>query len=153
MNLVVLKVNNSLYTTIPPELEYPATLLSPEEEIMDFASTYINDEDVLEIFDDEPIYKVRNYVAHTFLKGLNTQVNSIELRGEWGLEVPKKDTDFITRVLNIAGITHDVKEAKYRNIYGHWTHKSFDLIVIDDNNFRVLARKLRNEIVIVGDDH
>lgn len=145
-------MDNGLYTTIAPEQEYP-TLMTPEEEIMDYASTYINDEDVLEIFDDEPIHNVRNYVASVFLKGLNTQVNSIELHGEWGLEIPKKDTEFISEILNLTGIQYTVKDARFLNIWGHWTHKSFDLIVIDDNNFRVLARKLRNEIVIVGDDH
>jgi|GEM_PF-2271909 len=145
-------MNNSLYTTISPEMEC-SPILSPEEEIMDYALTFMDDVDSREIFDDEPIHNVRNYVASVFLKGLNTQVNSIELHGEWGLEIPKKDTEFISEILNLTGIQYTVKDARFLNIWGHWTHKSFDLIVIDDNNFRVLARKLRNEIVIVGDDH
>ncbi|MBR0369517.1 MAG: hypothetical protein IJH63_02190 [Methanobrevibacter sp.] len=145
-------MNNSLYTTISPEMEC-SPILSPEEEIMDYALTFMDDVDSREIFDDEPIHNVRNYVASVFLKGLNTQVNSIELHGEWGLEIPKKDTEFISEILNLTGIQYTLKDARFLNIWGHWTHKSFDLIVIDDNNFRVLARKLRNEIVIVGDDH
>lgn len=143
-------MNNSLYTTIPKEMEYPP-LMTPDEEMEHYLS--VIEEPIDDLFNDEPMRSVRSFVAGVFCTQANIQVNDTpNKKGEWGLDVPKKDTPFVCSVLDLAGISYMVEDARYLNIYGHWTHKSFNIILISDDDFRVLAQKLRDEIVIIGDD-
>ena len=146
-------MNNSMYTTIPPELDY-MPIMSPEEEMDHYHSLFIEDNDyeILDIFEDEPIPSIRDSVAGMFCRQANIQVNAIDMHGLWGLEVHKTNITFVCGVLDLAGIHYTIGEARFKNIYGHWTHKSFNFIQITDEDFRTLHDKLLNEIVIIGED-
>lgn len=141
-------MDNGLYTTIAPEQEYP-TISSPDEEMEQYYNNVIEPS---EIIVDEPMHRIRDNVANTFCRDSGIQCNALTRDGYWGLEVPKKDTDFICCVLNMAGINYNIHDGRIRNIYGHWTKKSFNFIQISDKDFRVLSQKLEHEITVIGDD-
>lgn len=142
-------MNNSMYTTIPPELEC-LPLMTPDEEMEHYLS--VIEEPIDDLFNDEPMHSIRSFVAGVFCTQANIQVNDTKKNGKWGLDVPKTDTPFVCEILDFAGINYSVEDARYLDIRGRWTHKSFNIILISDDDFRVLAQKLRDEIVIIGDD-
>ena len=142
-------MNNSLYTTIPKEMEY-LPLMTPDEEMEHFLS--VIEEPIDDLFNDEPMHSIRSFVAGVFCTQANIQVNDTIKNGKWGLDVPKKDTPFVCEILDLAEIKYSIEDARYLDIRGRWTHKSFNIILISDDDFRVLAQKLREEIVIIGDD-
>lgn len=45
-----------------------------------------------------------------------------------GIEVHKKDVDFVSTQLHRLGVEHNVRDGKYRNTKGCWTHKAFNFI-------------------------
>ena len=50
-----------------------------------------------------------------------------------GIEVHKKDAQNVIELLNRLGIEFNVREAKFVNVNGCWTHKSFQFLEIPNH--------------------
>ena len=51
----------------------------------------------------------------------------------YGIEVHKEDLNRVIDVLNKLGIEYRVREAKYLNVNGCWTHKQFKFLEIPNH--------------------
>ena len=149
-------MDNSLYTTIPHEQEYP-TIRTPDEEMMDYMNEYapVNPEPEVDLF------HVQHGIDTAFISsGYNVQTtsrpreNNIFKGYTYGVETPKKELDFLLPVLTDMGINFTVKNGMFARADGKRSHKTFAFVEFKngiDDYYRLYNN--RNQIpVLIGDD-
>ena len=147
-------MNNSLFTTIPEE--ETVIPLTPEEEIMDYAHTFLPEDDPIWNID---LFRVQNTLCVTFHEsGYQVEITSRPINGNpfhctHGFETPKDEVEYLTEILDSFGIKYTVKDGAYKNTKGIWTNKKFAFVELENgiqDYYRLYAKT--DEIpYLVGD--
>lgn len=147
-------MNNSLFTTIPEE--ETVIPLTPEEEIMDYAQTFLPEDDPIWNID---LFRVQNTLNATFHEsGYMVHISSRPINGNpfhctHGFETPKDEVEYLTEILDSFGIKYTVKDGAYKNTSGRWTNKKFAFVELENgiqDYYRIYAKT--DEIpYLVGD--
>ena len=126
-------MDNSLYTTIPKELEYLPDM-TPEEEMEDYMRTFDPTQDEYDIRNID-LFRVQSQLAGVFHSaGYEVEITSrpVDWRNPFevthGLETPKDEVEFLTDILDNFGIEYIVKDAAFKNVKGVYTNKNFAFI-------------------------
>lgn len=125
-------MNNSLHTTIPPELEYYPEM-TPEEEMDDYIRTFDNVPDENELYEID-LFRVYNCIDSTFHEtGYEVHTSSRPINGNpfkctYGFETPKTEVEYLTNVLDRLGVEYTVKFGAFKNADGRLTNKRFAFV-------------------------
>lgn len=151
-------MNNSLYTTIPKELEYLPDM-TPEEEMEDYLRTFDPTPDEHDIHQID-LFRVQSQLAGTFhSSGYEVELTSRpKEQGNpfvctHGLETPKDEVEYITDLLDKFGIEYTVKDGAYKNVRGVYTNKNFVFIELANGieDYYTLYSKTDEIPCLVGD--
>ena len=150
-------MNNSMYTTIPSELEYlPDT---PDEEMEDYMRTFDPTPDPYDIHQVD-LSRVQTQLVGAFhSSGYEVEITSRPK--EWGnpfacthgFETPKDEVEYLTDLLDKFGISYTVKDGAYKNIRGVYTNKNFAFVELDNGieDYYRLYEKTDEIPCLVGD--
>lgn len=150
-------MNNSLYTTIPPELEYLPEM-TPEEEMDDYLRTFDNVPDENEIIEID-LWRVQSQLERTFFEsGYNIHTTSRPIAGNpfhctFGFETPKDEVKYLTALLDDFKIKYAVKDGAFKNTSGRWTNKRNAYVELSNgiNDYYKLYSKTDEIPFLVGD--
>lgn len=123
-------MNNSLYTTIPPELEFLPPM-APEEEMDDYMARF--EPETPKVFEID-LFRVQNTINVTFHEsGYSVEISSRPINGNpfhctHGFETPKDEVSYLTDILDKFHIDYTVKDGAYKNTKGRWTNKKFAFV-------------------------
>ena len=150
-------MNNSMYTTIPPEVEYIVPM-SPDEEMEHYYSTCI-EEPI-----DEPeitMREVKSEIDSMFYNsGYTAKCDDRPVdpeffwRVNYGIQTPKKETKYVIPILEEIGIPYVVKEGAWRKVNGRLTGKSLNFIEFEngEDDYYTLFNNLHKIPVLIGED-
>ena len=125
-------MNNSLYTTIPPELEYLPEM-TPEEEMDDYIHTFDSVPDENKLYEID-LFRIYNGIDDAFLEaGYEVTTSSRPVEGNpfkciYGFETPKNELKYLTYVLDRLGVEYTVKSGAFKNADGRLTNKRFAFV-------------------------
>lgn len=125
-------MNNSLYTTIPPELEYLPEM-TPEEEMDDYIHTFDSVPDENKLYEID-LFRIYNGIDAAFLEaGYEVTNSSRPVEGNpfqciYGFETPKNELKYLTYVLDRLGVEYTVKSGAFKNADGRLTNKRFAFV-------------------------
>ena len=151
-------MNNSLYTTIPKELEYLPDM-TPEEEMEDYMRTFDPTPDPYDLMQID-LSRVQTQLAGIFHRsGYAVELTSRpKEQGNpsvctHGLETPKDEVEYITDLLDKFGIEYTVKDGAYKNVRGVYTNKNFAFIELANGieDYYTLYSKTDEIPCLVGD--
>ena len=150
-------MNNGLYTTVPPTLEYLPEM-TPEEEMADYIANFDNTPDENEIIKMD-LWRVLSQLDSAFhhsgyqVHTCSRSINRNPFHCTHGLETPKDEVEYLTNILDTFGIGYTVKDGAYKNTSGRWTNKRNAYVELEngiDDYYKLYART--DEIpFLVGD--
>lgn len=151
-------MNNSLYTTIPKELEYLPDM-TPDEEMEDYMREFDPTPDEYDIRQID-LFRVQSQLAGTFhSSGYAVEITSRpkDPRNPFvcthGLETPKDEVEYLTELLDKFGIEYTVKEGAFKNVNGVYTNMNFAFVELNNGieDYYRLYEKTDEIPYLVGD--
>ena len=131
---------------VTPEME-------AEDYMLEFAPVY-------DSIDDPNMDITANMIDHIFFKAnyyvctTSRPQEDNQFKYTYGLETPKIDLEYLTRILDSLGVQYTVKDGAFQDIHGRWTHKSFAFVELKnpEKAYRTIYnRQAEIPVLIEGD--